>query len=266
MSGLLSVIFIFVAVISVIDAIVMGSKKKPTNKTPKKKMYKKIVDQIEIGRELKKIEEDRPIYAIPEKIKYSRRDTVDPANENCIRWNKAFLKSLEWKRYEEVCMEYLRIKSCHADVTSIGADGGIDIKVKDKNGNTLAVAQCKSWKRPIGVDLIRQIYGIMAGERIKLGIFLTTSVFSPDAIKFAEEKKLILIDADELINLINGLKDDDKKKIDRIATEGDYTTPTCVHCNVKMVKRVATKGMNEGSEFWGCVNFPKCRKTMFVKL
>lgn len=102
----------------------------------------------------------------------------------------------------------------------------------------------------------------MAGEGIKLGIFLTTSVFSPDAIKFAEGKNLILIDADELVNLINGLKDDDKRKIDQIATEGDYTTPTCVHCNVKMVRRTATKGKNEGNDFWGCVNFPKCRKTL----
>jgi restriction system protein len=237
-------------------------KKKRYYKSGKRKMYQKIVDQIEVGRELKRIEEDRPFYTLPEKIKYRRSDTVHPENEGITRWTKAFLKSLEWKRYEEVCMEYLKIMNCNADVTSIGADGGIDIKVKDKNGNIIAVAQCKSWKKPIGVALIRQLYGVMAGEGIKLGIFLTTSVFSPDAIKFAEGKHLILIDADELVNLINGLKDDDKRKIDAKAIEGDYTTPTCVHCNVKMVRRTAKKGIYEGKDFWGCVNFPKCRKTL----
>ena len=29
--------------------------------------------------------------------------------------------------------------------------------------------------------------------------------------------------------------------------------------------RTATKGKNAGNDFWGCVNFPKCRKVMFVK-
>jgi len=232
----------------------------------KKKMYQKIVDQIEIGRELKKIEEDKPLYAIPEQIKYKHSDTVHPANVGVIKWTKAFLKSLEWKRYEEVCMEYLRLKNCDANVTCIGADGGIDIKIHDKNGSLFAIGQCKSWAKPIGVSLIRELYGIMASERANYGIFLTTSTFSQEAIKFAENKRLILVDADEFINLISELKEDDKRKIDRIATEGDFTTPTCVHCNVKMIKRVATKGKNAGNEFWGCVNFPKCRKTMFVKL
>lgn len=241
------------------------AKKRETNyKTGKKKMYQKIVDQMEIGRELKKIEEDKPLYGNTEVIKYRRNDTIHPANENCIRWNKAFLKSLEWKRYEEVCMEYLRIKNCDANVTSIGADGGIDIKIHDRNGNLFAIGQCKAWnKTPIGVSLVRELYGIMASDNAKYGIFLTTSTFSQDAIKFAENKKLLLIDADEFINLITSLKENDKRKIDKIATKGDYTTPTCVHCNVKMVRRTASKGRNEGKDFWGCVNFPRCRKILF---
>lgn len=187
--------------------------------------------------------------------------------ENCgyIKWNRAFLRSLEWKRYEEVCMEFLKIKNCAASVTCIGADGGIDIKIHDNNGVLFAIAQCKSWSKPIGVSLIRELYGVMASDNVKYGIFLTTSIFSPDALEFAKNKALLLIDGDELINLINDLDFENKKKIDQIATEGDYTTPTCVNCDVKMVKRKATKGKNAGSDFWGCVNFPKCRKVMFVK-
>lgn len=150
-------------------------------------------------------------------------------------------------------------------MTCIGADGGIDIKIHDNNGNLFAIAQCKSWNKPIGVSLVRELYGVMASEKVKYGIFLTTSIFSPDALAFSKDKPLILIDADEFVNLINGLKDNDKRKIDAKAIEGDYTTPTCVHCNVKMIKRTATKGKNEGKEFWGCINFPRCKKTMTVK-
>jgi restriction system protein len=269
--ALLIVIFIVSILIKVLIKVFNGTyekeasyKKKNYYKSGKKKVYQTIVDQMEIGRELKKIEEDRPLYANTEIIKYRRDDTVHPANENCIRWNKAFLKSLEWKRYEEVCMEYLKLKNCDANVTSIGADGGIDIKIHDRNGSLFAIGQCKAWnKKPIGVNLIRELYGVMASDKASCGIFLTTSTFSQDAITFAENKRLLLIDADEFINLINCLKDDDKRKIDQIATEGDYTTPTCVHCNVKMVKRTASKGRNEGKDFWGCVNFPRCRKILF---
>jgi restriction system protein len=265
MSSFLGLLIIYVIVIKIID-IIFSEKKKPYYKTPKKKMYQKINDQIEIGQKLKKINENKPIYEIPVKRTYNFRDTMHPANERIIKWNKAFLRSLEWKRYEEVCMEYLRIKHCDANVTCTGADGGIDIKVCDKNGNMLAIGQCKAWNKPIGVSLIRELYGVMASERIKVGIFLTTSIFSQDAIEFTKNKTLLLIDADEFVNLINGLDDINKKRIDHVATEGDYSTPTCVNCDVKMVKRVTKKGTNAGNEFWGCINYPKCKRTMYVKI
>jgi restriction system protein len=228
-------------------------------------MYEKIRSQIEINKELKKIEEDKQLYTIPIKQRYNPSDTIHPANKGMIKWTTNFLRSLEWKRYEDVCMEYLKIKSCNANVTCIGADGGIDIKVKDKNGNIIAIAQCKAWNKPIGVNLIRELYGVMASEGVKHGIFLTTSIFSNDAKEFAKGKALLLIDGEEFVSVINGLNDDDKKRIDGIATNGDYTTPTCVNCNVKMIKRIANKGNEPGKVFYGCVNFPKCRRTMQIR-
>lgn len=33
----------------------------------------------------------------------------------------------------------------------------------------------------------------------------------------------------------------------------------CPKCSLPMVKRIAKKGSNAGSEFWGCTAFPKCR-------
>jgi restriction system protein len=246
------IMFIIITIIIIITLYAMLPKEREPNNNTKKKKY------------IKKTEKVMHHYKIPEKIKYNPWNTVHPANENGIRWTKSFLKSMEWKRYEEVCMEYLRLKNCNANVTSIGADGGIDIKIHDRNGSLFAIGQCKAWnKKPIGVNLIREIYGVMASEQIKHGIFLTTSIYSQEAIEFAKNKALLLIDGDEFVKLINGLDEINKQRIDQIATEGDYTTPTCVHCNVKMVRRTASKGKNEGNDFWGCVNFPRCRKILF---
>ena len=191
--------------------------------------------------------------------------TTSQGNENTITWTTQFLRSLEWKRYEEVCMTYLRIKNCQANVTCVGADGGIDIKLSDSNGIVFAIAQCKSWKKTIGVNLIRELYGVMAADRVKHGIFLTTSDYSQEALEFAKNKNLLLIDCEELISLVNKLDYNSKKKLNNIATSGEYTTPTCVKCNIKMIKRTAKKGKNAGNTFWGCVNYPKCKNTMFVK-
>jgi len=33
----------------------------------------------------------------------------------------------------------------------------------------------------------------------------------------------------------------------------------CPKCGSAMVRRVAKRGENAGSEFWGCSTFPKCR-------
>lgn len=188
-----------------------------------------------------------------------------PSKATTINWTTDLLRSLEWKRYEEVCMEYLKTQHAHAEVTGMGADGGIDIIVRNKKGEVSAVGQCKAWSKPIGVNLIRELYGVMAAEQVKHGIFLTTSEYTPAARAFASGKNLLLIDCDGFIALINGLDKAHKQRLGKIATKGDFTTPTCVNCDVKMVKRTAQTGKNAGDEFWGCVNYPKCRNTMFVK-
>jgi len=212
------------------------------------------------------------VESILENIRKNRKKPEEFENryknikfENFEEWDKDFLRSLEWKRFEEVCMEYLQIKNCNANVTCTGADGGIDIKIIDPYDKVIAIGQCKSWNKPIGVSLIRELYGVMAADNVKHGIFLTTSSYSNDAVTFAKGKNLVLIDADEFIRLVNTMEDDKRIKIDKIARSGDYQTPTCVKCNIKMVKRKASKGKNAGMEFWGCKNYPQCKITMKVR-
>lgn len=223
------------------------------------------VKREELIRLLDKIIEEEGKKRTAGESSYQKLDGIGNRVGSGEDWTKPFLMSLEWKRYEEVCMEYLRIRNCKANVTCVGADGGIDIKISDSNGVVFAVGQCKAWNKPIGVNLIRELYGVMASERVKTGIFLTTSSYTNDALEFAKGKNLLLIDSDELITLINGLDDASKKQIDRVATSGDYTTPTCVNCNVKMIKRTIKNGDKAGKKFWGCSNFPKCRNTLQIR-
>ena len=40
--------------------------------------------------------------------------------------------------------------------------------------------------------------------------------------------------------------------------------PHCPACNAAMVKRTARRGVNKGSEFWGCSGYPGCRGTRAI--
>ncbi|HXU93178.1 MAG TPA: restriction endonuclease [Gallionella sp.] len=178
-------------------------------------------------------------------------------------WSLGLLRSLEWKRFEMVCAEYFRILGKRVETVSHGADGGIDARVYAKDSDVMTFAiQCKAWDGMVGVKPVRELFGVMAHESAGKGIFMATSGFTGDAKQFAAEHqdKLFLIDGEKFLTMLSKLPEDKRKKLLEFATEGDYTTPTCASCGVKMVRRTG-----KGGAFWGCMNYPHCRSTLFVK-
>lgn len=175
-------------------------------------------------------------------------------------WSLDLLRTLEWKRFEMLTAEYFRVLGKRVETINHGADGGIDARVYANNTDNLEFAiQCKAWSSPVGVKEIRELFGVMAHESAGKGIFMTTRTFTDEAKKFASEhsNKLFLIDGQKLISMIGKLPDDKKSRLLAFVTEGDYTTPTCASCGIKMVSRSGKSG-----KFWGCQNFPKCKSTM----
>jgi hypothetical protein len=41
-------------------------------------------------------------------------------------------------------------------------------------------------------------------------------------------------------------------------------SPKCPKCGVPMQKKTASKGPNQGQQFWGCANYPRCREIVQV--
>ncbi len=179
-------------------------------------------------------------------------------------WDLNLLMSLEWKRYEEICKEFLIIEDNDATVTNTGKDGGVDIEIKNIFGETTTIAQCKAYNKnnKISVSLIREFFGVMVHREINKGIFFTTSSFSQDAVEFSKDKNIVLIDGKKLIDSIHELTKDEQNHLLKIATAADYTTPTCPNCDKKMIKRTQKQS---GNEFWGCANYPKCRNVLQIR-
>jgi restriction system protein len=182
------------------------------------------------------------------------------------KWDVSVLKEIEWKRFETVCTEFLRIAGFVATETNIGADGGVDIRVhKPEVENSEGIIQCKAWNTyNVGVKPVRELFGIMAAERISTGILMTSGSFTLEAVEWAKGK-VNLIGGEKFIGLIKKLSEENQKGLLDVALEGDYRTPTCPQCDVKLILREVKKGRNEGGKFWGCVNYPRCKQTLIYK-
>jgi len=178
-------------------------------------------------------------------------------------WTLELLKKLEWKRFEDLVAAYVRELGQQARTTRIGPDGGVDVEILDPaTREVVMLVQCKAWDAyKVGVKPLRELFGVMAAAKIKEGGFFTTGEFTSEAKEFARENHLDAVDGLELISRIKQLPPESQKRLLECATEGDYTTPSCPSCGVKMISRVAGKGRSEGSSFWGCRNYPRCKRT-----
>ena len=84
-------------------------------------------------------------------------------------------------------------------------DGGVDGVIKeDSLGLDVLYVQAKRWEGTVGSPVVQSFAGSLDKMYSKKGVFITTSTFSKDAIKFVEaiEKKIILIDGQQLVNLM----------------------------------------------------------------
>ncbi|QEM68236.1 DUF2034 domain-containing protein [Geobacter sp. FeAm09] len=177
-------------------------------------------------------------------------------------FSERMLHALEWKRFEILCCEFINMAGYKAKETSYGADGGIDIVVKDSKDSVQAIIQCKAWNTyTVGIKHIRELYGIMMKENVKTGVFITTSKYTKEAQEFAEETKIQLVNGAKFVEVVNRLPKDKLKRLIDMTFEGDYSTPTCPKCGVKMVLR------NTEKPFWGCANFgrTRCQHKFFIK-
>jgi len=84
-------------------------------------------------------------------------------------------------------------------------DEGIDGIIKeDRLGLDVIYIQAKKWEGSVGRPEIQKFVGALHGKRAKKGVFITTSVFSSDAIDYVEkiDPKVVLIDGSRLAELM----------------------------------------------------------------
>lgn len=173
------------------------------------------------------------------------------------------LNDMSWQQFESVVGEAFRRKGYAVTETGRGgADGGVDLVLK--KGIETSLVQCKQWKAyKVGVDTVRELYGVMAARAAAGGFVVTSGQFTDDARAFAEGRNIQLIDGKALHALIRGVK---VPAISEVAAsaESNVDAPSCPQCGAAMAKRTAKRGGNAGNVFWGCSRYPDCKGTRSV--
>ncbi len=174
------------------------------------------------------------------------------------------IRGLSWREFEHLVGEAYRRKGYMVEETGGGGpDGGIDL-VLHGNGEKVLV-QCKRWKKStVGVDKVREMYGILASTQADRVIFVTCGSYTNEAKRFAQGKPLELIDGPALAALIKDVQPSEQASTPPAQSDKMPTRPACPVCGDEMILRTAKKGPNTGNQFYGCSQYPKCRGTVAI--
>jgi restriction system protein len=182
------------------------------------------------------------------------------------------LDGMSWREFEMLAGEGFRLQGYQVVETGGGgADGGVDLVLTKpgKNGGEKFLVQCKQWRAyKVGVDVVRELYGVMAAKGATGGFVVTSGRFTDEAINFASGRNVTLVDGPKLHGLLRQAQAGaDRPPVQKPAVPvARSPAPSaqalaCPLCAKPMVRRIAKRGANAGGEFWGCTGYPARRGT-----
>jgi restriction system protein len=180
------------------------------------------------------------------------------------------LDGMTWQQFERLVGEAFRLQGYRVMETGGGgADGGVDI-VLSKDGEKHLV-QCKQWRAyKVGVDVVRELYGVMAARGAAGGFVVTSGRFTAEAMSFAEGRNVRLVDGPQLHGMIGQAQGSARheqgaaRSVQAAKGAPPSEAPTCPACAKAMVRRTAKRGANAGGAFWGCTGYPACKGTRAI--
>lgn len=115
----------------------------------------------------------------------------------------ADLRALSWSRFSSTVTECLRRQGYSVSMRDSVGPGDIEM-VASKRGEKVLV-QCRQWrKRSIDVDSVRELCGWITAEKANRGLFITCGEFSLEAMRFAKDLPISLMDGAALLQWMHG--------------------------------------------------------------
>jgi restriction system protein len=208
------------------------------------------------------------------------------------------IAQMGWRDFETLVAEHFRRQGFAATETGGGGlDGGVDVQIR--RGSDRYLVQCKHWRaRRVGVEPVRELYGLIAAQRLAGGYVVTSGDFTDAARAFAKGREIVLINGQALQRGLRAGASHTAPPVQAPAppampppapvsapsatapnpAEARAYAPTqpmgliaasapsahaadrrCPLCGATMVLRQARTGAHAGTPFWGCSQFAHTR-------
>jgi restriction system protein len=185
------------------------------------------------------------------------------------------LDGMAWQEFELLVGEAFRLQGFAVEERGgASADGGVDLVLR-RDGRRYFV-QCKQWKvLQIGVQVVRELYGVVAAHGAGGGYVVTSGKFTAPAADFARSVGLQLIDGPALEAMIRRAQQARRAGVEsreRVSPPAPVAPRApapaavvqalfCPKCGSAMQTKLARRGPNAGRHFWSCQRYPECDGT-----
>jgi restriction system protein len=144
---------------------------------------------------------------------FGRRHRSNLVSQVAAGTDASVLEGMSWREFEMLIGEGFRLQGFQVtERDGDGPDGGVDLVLR--KGTEKFLVQCKQWKAfKVGVQTVRELYGVMAAEHATGGFVVTSGRFSEDAIEFARGRNVTLMDGPMVFALIKQAQNDRRQRL-----------------------------------------------------
>jgi restriction system protein len=106
--------------------------------------------------------------------------------------------------FEQYVADLFRRKGYHVKLRGRSGDNGVDLLLIQPGGKR-AIVQCKRYRKTVGPEIVRELYGTLIHERVSHAFLVTTADISEAAREWAQGKPMTLIDGRALAHIATQL-------------------------------------------------------------
>lgn len=112
------------------------------------------------------------------------------------------IDKIHWRKFEELTAEFFLKHGYQVELGSGTNDGGVDIRIwsDSKDPGTLRIIQCKRWKNPVNIELVKAFAYDAIDQNAEKGFMVTTSSLVPGASKLTavRDRKIIGVERENI--------------------------------------------------------------------
>lgn len=170
------------------------------------------------------------------------------------------LRELQWKRFEELVCGYFAATGVSPQTTRVLASEPVSeiylYPPAEHRPHTLVRCELRA-KAGEELTELRRFTERLAGEGITEGVWAIAGEFAAATWSVARASAVELLDGAALLERFAQLPVEQRDRIVRRVTRGDYRSPTCPACGERMIFEAATDARS-----WRCRNYPRCQRRL----